>query len=228
MAGLQTILNKCSAIEIDRRKVAGIQFTRNEIPRVSLTPTKNPWRFNLTMPASLQYYQNRDLLEALDTMDVVSPEIVTFSDNPCLSWIFAYQGQLNTSQLNGMAVQSFIGNQLVLTNLPVVPSTRIIFKPNDLIQLGNYPYPFTSTTQITRGTGSTITVTTNRPNILTANVVGLGITVGNACEWNMFCPNMPTYSLIPGAYVRPNGTVLNNALIQFSSDFQLYEYVGTS
>jgi hypothetical protein len=228
MAGLQTILNKCSAIEIDRRKVAGIQFTRNEIPRVSLTPTKNPWRFNLTMPASLQYYQNRDLLEALDTMDVVSPEIVTFSDNPCLSWIFAYQGAMTSTQINAITVTSFVGNQLVLGNLPSVGSGTILFQPNDLIQLGNYPYPFTSTTQITRGSGSTITVTTNRPNILTSNVVGLGITVGNDCEWNMFCPNMPTYSLIPGAYQRPNGTVINNALIQFSNDFQLYEYVGTS
>jgi hypothetical protein len=228
MAGLQTILNKCNAISIDRRKVAGIQFTRNEIPRVSLTPTKNPWRFTLKMPASLQYYQNRDLLEALDTMDVVSPEIVTFSDNACLSWIFRYQGQLSLQQRNQITVQSFVGNQLILTNLPIVPSTTVIFEPNDLIQLGNYPYPFTSTTRVTRGNGSTITVTTNRPNILTSNVVGLGITVGNACEWNMFCPNMPTYTLVPGAYVRPNGTVVNNALIEFSEDFQLYEYVGTA
>lgn len=228
MAGLQTIINKCNAISIDRRKVAGIQFTRNEIPRVSLTPTKNPWRFTLKMPASLQYYQNRDLLEALDTMDVVSPEIITFSDNECLSWIFRYQGSLTQNQINGMTVQSFVGNQLVLTNLPVIPSTRVIFEPNDLIQLGNYPYPFTSTTRVTRGGTGTITVTTNRPNILTASVAGLGLTVGNSCEWNMFCPNMPTYTLVPGAYYRPNGTVVNNALIEFSEDFQLYEYVGTA
>lgn len=229
MAGLQTIINKCNAISIDRRKVAGIQFTRNEIPRVSLTPTKNPWRFTLTMPASLSYYTNRDLLEALDTMDVVSPEIITFSNNPCLSWIFKYQGQLSQAQRNQLTVQSFIGNQLVLTNLPAnVTSNTVIFEPNDLIQLGNYPYPFTSTTRVTRGGGSTITVTTNRPNILTVNVIGLNLIIGNLCKWNMFCPNMPTYTLIPGAYTRANGTVVNNALIEFSSDFQLYEYVGTS
>ena len=231
MAGLQTIINKCNAINIDRRKVAGIQFTRNEIPRVSLTPTKNPWRFTLKMPASLSYYTNRDLLEALDTMDVVSPEIITFSDNACLSWIFKYQGQLSQTQVNSLtvkAIDGFVGNQLKLTNLPVVPASRVIFQPNDLIQIGNYPYPFTSTTQVLRGTGSEITVTTNRPNILSASVGGLGITVGNACEWNMFCPNMPTYTLVPGAYTRANGTVVNNALIEFSSDFQLYEFVGTA
>lgn len=228
MAGLQTIINKASTLTIDRRKVVGLQITRNEIPRVTLTPSTQPWKMELEMPSSLPYYNNRDLLEALDTMDRVSPEIVTFSDNPCLSWIFRYQGSLSTTQLNQISVQSFVGNQLVLQNVPAVPSNRIVFAPNDLIQLGNYTFPFTSTTTVTRGSGSTITVTTNRPNILSVNVVGLGITVGNACDFYMFCPNMPTYKLIPGAYKRANGTTINNALIEFNDKFQIYEYVVTA
>lgn len=228
MAGLQTIINKASSMTIDRRKVVGVQITRNEIPRTSLTPTKQPWRFTITMPSSLKYYDNRDLLEALDTLDRYSPEYVTFSDNACLSWIFRYQGQLTTSQLNGLTVQSFVGNQLVLTGLPVVPSSRVIFEPNDLIQIGANKYPFTSTTQVTRGSAGTVTVTTNRPNIITSSVVGAGLTVGNSCEFYMFCPNMPTYKLIPGGYARSNGTTLNNALIEFNDDFTLYEWVGTA
>lgn len=228
MAGLQTIINKASSLTIDRRKIVGLQITRNEIPRVTLTPTRQPWKMELEMPSSLPYYNNRDLLEALDTMDRVSPEIVTFSNNACLSWIFRYQGSLSTQQINQISVQSFVGNQLVLQNVPTVPSTRVIFEPNDLIQLGNYTFPFTSTTRVTRGGGSTITVTTNRPNILSVNVVNLGITVGNACKFYMFCPNMPTYRLIPGAYTRVNGSTINNALIEFNDKFQLYEYVGTA
>lgn len=228
MAGLQTIINKASAMTIDRRKVVGVQITRNEIPRTSLTPTKQPWRFTITMPSSLKYYDNRDLLEALDTLDRYTPAYVTFSDNACLSWIFRYQGQLTQSQLNGLTVQSFVGNQLVLSGLPVVPSSRIIFQPNDLIQIGNNKYPFTSTTQVTRGTAGTVTVTTNRPNIITGAVAGSGLTVGNDCEFYMFCPNMPTYKLIPGGYTRSNGTTVNNALIEFNDDFTLFEWVGTS
>ena len=228
MAGLQTIIDKASALTIDRRKVVGIQITRNEIPRTSLTPTKQPWRMTLTMPSSLRYYNNRDLLEALDRLDRYQPEIVTFSNNPCLSWIFRYQGLLTQSQLNALTVNSFVGNQLVLSGLPAVPSSRVIFEPNDLIQIGNYTYPFTSTTRVIRGTGSTITVTTNRPNIISSSVVGSGLTVGNACDFNMFCPNMPTYKLIPGGYVRSGSTVLNNAYIEFSDDFTLYEWVGSA
>ena len=228
MSGLQTIINKASSLTIDRRKVVGVQITRNEIPRTSLTPTKQPWRFTLEMPASLRYYNNRDLLEELDRLDRYQPQFVTFSNNPCLSWIFRYQGSLSTTQLNNITVQSFIGNQLVLGGLPTIPSTRVLFEPNDLIQIGAYTYPFTSTTRITRGTGATVTITTNRPNIISNAVAGSNIVVGNACTFYVFCPNMPTYKLIPGGYVSSNGVTVNNALIEFSDEFTLYEWVGAA
>jgi hypothetical protein len=228
MSGLQTIINKCNSLEINRRKVVGVQFTRNEVPRTSLTPTYNPWRFVLEMPSSLRYQTNRDLLEALDTLDRNVPQEVTFGDNPCLSWIFRYQGTLSTSQLNAISVQSFVGNQLVLQNLPAVSATRVLFEPNDLIQIGNYTFPFTSQTRVTRGTGATVTVTTHRPNIITGVVAGNGLTVGNDCTFYVFCPNMPTYRLIPGGALLNNGTVTNNALIEFDDLFTLYEWVATA
>lgn len=229
MAGLQTIIDNCSSLEIDRRKVVGIQITRNEIPRTSATPTYQPWRFKLTMPGRFRYNEARELMESLDTLDRNQPEEVTFSNNSALSWIFKYQGQMSQGMINGITVQSFgtvSGNDLVLTNLPVVSSGTILFKPNDLIQIGNNPYPFTSTTEVLRGTGSTVTVYTNRPNILTTSVSGLGIIVGNSCTFNLFCPNMPVYKLVPGGYMRNNGIVVNNALIEFSDAFALYEWVG--
>jgi hypothetical protein len=226
MSGLQTIINNASSLTIDRRKVVGIQITRNEIPRTSLTPTKQPWRFKVSMPSSLRYYNNRNLLEVLDTIDRYTPQTITFSNNACLSWIFRYQGAMSSGQISAITVSSFTGNQLVLGNLPSVGSSTVLFEPNDLIQIGAYTYPFTSTTQILRGGASTVTVTTNRPNIITGSVAGAGLTVGNACTFNMFCPNMPTYRLIPGGYVKSGSATVNNALIEFSDDFDLYEWVG--
>ena len=231
MAGLQTIINKCNALNIDRRKVVGIQITRNEVARTSETPTFNPWRMTLSMPASLPYQSNRDLIEAIDTLDRNTPEVVTFSDNACLSWIFKYQGTMSTAQINAITVASpagFVGNVLTLTNLPAIASTRVLFQPNDLIQIGNNTYPFTSTTQVTRGVGATVQVITNRPNIITSSVVGSGITVGNACSFKMFCPNMPTYTLTPGGYQQAGGITTNNALLSWSDDFNLYEWVATA
>jgi hypothetical protein len=230
MAGLQTILNYCNGIAIDRRRVVGIQYTRNEIPRVSATPTKNPWKFTLDMPNKFRYSQARDLMEALDKLDRITPEVITFSNLASLSWIFKYQGVMTAPQLATITVTSFVGDQLTLNVSGITAaSTAVIFQPNDLIQIGSlseYPYPFTSTTQILRGTGSTVVVTTNRPNILTGTLTGEGIIVGNTCQFNMFCPNMPTYKLIPGGYVGNGTTTTNNALLEFSDSFELYEFVG--
>jgi hypothetical protein len=232
MAGLQTILNYCNGLNIDRRKVVGIQYTRNEIPRVSATPTKNPWKFTLDMPNRFKYYQARDLMEALDKLDRITPEIITFSNLSQLSWIFRYQGALNQTQLNTITVTSFVGDQLTLNVSGITAgSGTVIFEPNDLIQIGSsneYPYPFTSTTQITRGSGSTVVVTTSRPNILTGTLTGEGIIVGNNCQFKMFCPNMPTYKLIPGGQAMSGNTVINNALLEFSDSFTLFEFVGTA
>jgi len=125
MAGLQTILNYCNSLAIDRRKVVGIQFTRNEIPRVSQTPTKNPWKFTLEMPNKFKYYEARDLMESLDTLDHITPEVITFSNVPQLSWIFKYQGAMSAGQLATITVTSFVGNTLIVTvefAVYVVPS----------------------------------------------------------------------------------------------------------
>jgi hypothetical protein len=199
---------------------------------VSATPTKNPWKFTLDMPNRFKYYEARDLMESLDLLDRITPEIITFSNLPQLNWIFRYQGAMTTAQLNTITVTSFVGNQLTLNVSGVTAaSTAVLFKPNDLIQIGSlneYPYPFTSTTQILRGTGSTVVVTTNRPNILTGVLTGEGIIVGNTCQFNMFCPNMPTYKLIPGGQAMSGSSVINNALLEFSDAFQLYEYVGAA
>lgn len=227
MAALQTIINNSSGININRRKVVGIQYTRNSIPRVSLTPTLDPWRFTVEMGTQFRYGDVRALLEALDALDRVYNEVITFGNDPRLAWLFRYQGVATQNQLDAITVESFIGNQLVLGNLPIMNSSRTLFAANDLIQIGDNPYPFTSVTDVLRGGSATVTVTTHRPNILTSDVVGNNITVGSSCQFNIFCPNMPTYRLFPGGTTyTSNGIMTGNARIEWSEAFSLYEYLG--
>jgi len=228
--GLQTIINSANGLAIDRRKVVGIQYTRNEIPRVSQTPTLNPWKFTVDMPSRYRYSQARQLMEQLDTLDRITPQIITFSDVAQFSWMFKYQGAMSAGQLSTITVVSWVGTTLTLNVSGITASSSaVIFEQNDLIQIGASsvnPYPFTSTTQVLRGSGSTVTVTTSRPNILTSTITGDGIIVGNNCQFNMFCPNMPTYKLTVGGYVGNGTTTTNNALIEWSDSFMLYEFVG--
>ena len=233
---LQRIINACETLNIDRRRVTGVQFTRSEIAKANETVTRNPWRFNLAISAALKYDENRDLLEQIDYLDRTIPEVVSFSTttgaSKGLAYMFAYQGSMSSAQLSAITVNGFSGNQLVLQGLPTVnqnfPSTTIMFKKGDFIQVAGYPYPFTvvgpaanngviTPGDVQRGNGSTLQLTVHRPNFISANLSGLGINVGNAVQFRVFCPNMPTYKLSPG------GT---NAIISWSSDFQLYEYTG--
>jgi hypothetical protein len=230
MAGLQTIINASSGITINRRKVVGVQITSNQIPRTSLTPTRVPWRFTIDMPASLPWWNNRALVEFLDNIDRYSPQVVNFSDT-CLSWLFRYQGAMTSGMISGLTVSAFAGNQMTLSGLTAAGVTNgtVMFLANDLIQIGTNPYPFTAVNTVTATSSNTITFEVNRPNFLTS-FSGQGITVGPACNFNVFCPNMPTYKLLPGAYYKydgPSGSgTINNARIEFTDAFELYEFTG--
>jgi hypothetical protein len=227
---LQTIIDRAESINFNRRKSIALQTTRSEIPKTGETPTRNPWRLTVSLAAALPYHTSRELLEVLDKIDRKTNQTVTFSNNANLSWLLAYQGEMNSTQYGAINVSSFSGNQLVLGNLPTVnaqfPSTKIMFKAGDFIQIAGKPYPFTVTETVLRGSSGTITVTTHRPNFITSSVTGLGLLVGNQVNFTMLCTNMPTYTLLPGATVKSGGQMINNAYIRFEDSFQLYEDTG--
>ena len=184
---------------------------------MSSTPTRNPWKFTLNVTAGLQYSQNRGLLEDIDRLDRSTTETVSFAGVPGHSFIFAYQGVMNAIAISNLRITSFVGNSLILNTLPALPTGSVLFRKGDLIQIVGYPHPFTVTADVLRGTGETVTLTTHRPNFITASVANLAIVVGNACQFKVFCPNMPTYTLVPG------GT---DAIIEWTSEFGLYEFTG--
>jgi hypothetical protein len=223
---LQNIINKSNQLTINRRRVIGIQYTRNEIVKTAMTPTINPWKFTVKASNGFIYSEVRDMLEELDRLDRNNYEFVSFSSNSNMSWMFAYRGAMDAAAISAITITSFSGNQLVLGNLPALDPSAVLFKPNDIIQVGSFC--FTSTTQILRGSGSTVTITTHRPYFASIDPAGHGIVVGNSVSFPVVCVNMPTYKLIPGAFSRnpTTGKITNNAIVEFDSDFELVEYTG--
>jgi len=232
--GIQRIVNYCETMTINRRRLTGVQYTRSEIAKISETPSRNPWRFDLTISAGLQYGANRDLLEQIDYLDRRYPETISFSTtygaSPGLSYMFAYQGQLSTAQRNAITISVFSNtNQMNITNLPSIQqlagvggANAVIFAKGDIIQPAGFPFPFTVTQNAVRGsdtsTTATIVLNLHRPNFnTTSSFTGANLVSGNDVQFRVFCPNMPTYKLSPGGV---------NALISWTSDFQLYEYTG--
>ena len=215
---LQTIINYAESITINRRKVAGIQFTRNQIARVSSLVTRNPWRFTVKMPALLNYAESRGLIETLDKIDRITPQEITFSSVPGQSFMFAYQGDMNATQRAAVSIASFSGKTLTLNVSATLGLGATIFEAGDVIQIAGYPYPFSVESKVVKAAGSTVSVTVHRGNFFDPTedpVTGLTLVYGNAVRFNMLCTNMPTYTIIPGPYV------------QFNSDFELYGFTGT-
>jgi len=217
MSGLQSIIGLAETITIDRRRVLGVQYTRSEVAKTSETATRNTWKFNLTVPAMLEYNKNRDLFEDIDRLDKQYPQVISFSSSTGLSYVFAYQGDMASGDSATIQVQSWTGNQLVLKSLPGMTPSNYLFRKGDFIQVASYPYPVTSQFDVPRGNLSTVTVTTHRPNFIGTGTNNKNILIGNAVQFNMFVNNMPTYKLNPGG---------STALVTFSGPFQFYEYTG--
>lgn len=229
MSGLQSIIDNSDSIDINRRRVVGVQFTRNEIVRTSETPTRNTWKFTVNQNNGFPYETSRAILEELDRLDRSIPQSVSFGSNPKMSWLFRYQGDMSPANIATITVSSFIGNQLIL-NMPgvYIPGSKI-FLPNDFIQIGGFHFPFTSTGTYTGAdiVANKLTVTTHRPNFISNNVVNQPIVVGAGVQFKVLCTNMPTYRLVPGAFRRgSDGTVMNNARIEFDDSFEFVEYTG--
>ena len=221
MAGLQSIINMAETMEINRRRVLGVQYSRSEVARVNETVTRNTWKFNVTVTAMLPYQEYRTLLEDIDRLDRQLPEIITFNPDTGassgLGYMFNYQGDMTPSDIANITVSSWSGNTLEITNLPTASPTLALFRKGDFIQIADYPYPFTTQYDVLRGSGSTATITTHRPNFMGTAVVGQHIRAGNDVQFKMFVNNMPTYRLNPGG---------STSLVTWSGPFQFYEYTG--
>ena len=222
---LQNIWNLASDLTINRRKLVGVQFSRSQLPKTDLTVTKNPWRFIVGVPGR-PWIDMRTTIEALDNLDRYQPQEIIFGNNAKFAWLYRYLGDSATIP-TAYTVSSFVGNQMVVGNLTGLTNGQYVFRAGDMIQINTKPFPFTVVSDVLYTGAATVTVTTHRPNIITTSVTGLTLNVGPNCVINVFCPNMPTYTLTPGAR-RMSGvsTITNNGIVQWDDRFQLYEWVS--
>jgi hypothetical protein len=74
--------------------------------------------------------------------------------------------------------------------------------------------------------GTQVTVTTHRPNVIQSTIPpNTGLLVGANTQIRVICTNMPKYTLKPGAYKQVAGSYINQAYVEFDSDFELEELV---
>ena len=213
---VQNIIDKAQQIEIDRRRVVGQTISRSQRIKTAERSTAQPWRFKITPPGSLPWTASRGFMEVIDLNDRVGEYEISLNNNPGMNYITAYQGSLNSTQLNSITIHQVTTNTFVLTNLPGGMSpTTVLFRPGDFIQPVNSRYPYSVTSTSTRGSNTTTSVTLNR-NVITSEgiqLLGNQLKVANSCTWRVVVAALPSYQLIPMQQV------------QYTGDFELIEKV---
>jgi hypothetical protein len=202
---LQTIIDNAVSIEFVRRKLAGQSLSRSGLIKIASVANNMPWQFIVEPRPGMKYADYRDLTEEIDRLDRIFIEVVDIGNtNPRLNYITSYQGTLSNAEISTITVSSASALTLTLNVSSITGSSKVVFEPGDFVQLaGNYKYPYTVTSRVLRGSGSTVAVPINRPFIDQAGYteVGAGIIVGSNVTWQMVMTKKPSYRVIPGGFL---------------------------
>ena len=220
MSSLQTIIDNATYLEINKQKVAASSVSRSGRILTAERVNAIPYRFKVGMHKGLVYSDNRDLVEALDALDViVSSNVDIGASNPNLNYITSYQGSANSSQLNQLVMSSTGTANLVISTGSVsgTPGGNL-FVVGDVIQpagnTGTYRYPYNVTSNVAWN-ASSVTVPVHRPVLAQDGVVltSGGVRVGTNCRYHL--------KLVK----KPKTVVLPHNRLGFTEDFELVEVV---
>jgi hypothetical protein len=211
---IQTIIDRASAIEFDRRKVASQSVSRSQRIKTAERNSAQPLKLTVTPPGVLKYSTNRGVIEAIQTTDRTTEVQISLSNNPNLRYLTALQGSATYAQIGAMTITNFTLTSVTLGGLPTVSSSTVLFRPGDYIQPANSRYPYIITNTVTRGTNTVVTATVHR-NLITseATTVTGAILVGNTCTFRMVVNSLPTYQIVP------------YDMVKFTGDFTLVEKI---
>lgn len=223
---ISSILRVSEAVGINDQKFVGQTISRNQRISTSEILSVQPFSFDMRPMNFLLYSQNRTLLSELRTADRVTEQYINFGSTGWVNYI-KYQGDMTPLQISACQITSASANKtLVLGSLPSISTTAYIVKTGDFIQVGRYAY--IATTDVQRGSGSTVNIPVHRTLIntlaspLSAVIGQYGTTIalgGGTYTGVTFCvvlQEYPTYTLVPMA---------NDSFISWNGIFKAFEVV---
>ena len=216
---LQAVIDRANTIKVARNKMSGQTISRSGRIKTSSVATAVPFQFTVTMANGLRYSTNRELVEEIDRLGRIFTETVDIGNtNPGLAYITEYLGSLSSVQLGQITVDSAdaLAIELDVSAVTGTSAATIMFRKGDFIQLDTgYKYPYTITSDVLRGSGSTVTVPINRPFIEqdSYTVSDKGILVGTDVTFTVIMTQKPDYRIVP------------HDLLEFTGNFELVEVI---
>ncbi len=197
---IQTIINRAGFISIDKRKLASQTISRSGRLLTAEVTSARPYRFIVGVNEGYSYTENRAVLEELDRLDITEEENINIgSTNTGLSYITAYRGGANVTQIGQITVTSASSGNIVLDTTSVVGTPSNAFVKGDFIQLDtSYRYPYQVTADVAwNATSITVPIHRNFIPQDSYTVAGKGILVGSDVTWNVKMTAKPTYTILP-------------------------------
>jgi hypothetical protein len=223
---LNNILAITENVTINDQRLVGQVLSRNQRISTSEILTTVPFEFTLKPMNYLLYSQSRAILNSLRIPDKSLEQYLNFSTTGWVNYI-NYQGDMTPSQLVACQYQTSTANKtIVLGNLPSISSTAYIVKQGDFLQIDRYAY--IATTDVLRGSGSTVSIPVHRTILTTVTspinaVIGqygttssLGGTNYTGITFCVILRAYPTYTLVP---------MTNDSFIQWSGTFNAFEVI---
>ncbi len=223
---LTVILSYCESVGINDQRFVGQTISRNQKISTSEVMTVVPFVFELRPMNYMLYSQSRTLLSNLRIADKALEQYLNFGTTGWVNYI-KYQGQMTGAQIAACRWQTSSANKiLVLGSLPSISSGSYLFRTGDFVQVNRYSYIVTS--DVLRGSGSTVNVPVHRNLIDTlgatvacvAGEYGTTINLGGAAYTGITFPvilrEYPTYNLVP---------MKNDSFIQWTGPFKAFESV---
>jgi hypothetical protein len=227
MATITDILAIAESVSINDQRFVGQVISRNQRISTSEIITVVPFQFEFKPNNYLQYSKNRGLLANLRYYDKSLAQYLNFGSTGWVNYI-AYQGDMTSGQIAACQWQtSSTAKNMVLGNLPSISSSAYIVKAGDFCQVGLYSY--IATTDVLRGSGSTVTIPVHR-NLINGplgsainavigqygTTVSMGGTTYTGVTFQIVLQQYPTYTLVP---------MTNDSFVAWNSTFKAFELV---
>jgi len=226
MSNLTTLLSICETVAINDQRFVGQAISRNQRISTSEIVTNVPFQFDMKPMNYLLYSKNRDLLANLRYFDKSLEQYLSFGATGWVNYI-QYRGDMTSSQISACQWQtSCAGQVLVLGALPSITSTKFIVRAGDFMQVGRYSY--IATTDVIRGTGTTVSIPVHRSLIGTVaspinavigefgTTVSMGGTNYTGITFPVILQQYPGYTLVP---------MTNDSFIAWNQTFKAFESI---
>lgn len=207
---LQTIVDTAQEITFLRSPVVAQTMSRANYIKTA-TRGARIWQFTITPSPGLRWDEYRGVIETLQFMDRYQEHTITLANNANMSWITRYQGVMTGAEIAATRIASTTASTIVLGTLPSLTSSAILFRRGDFIQPSGSRYPYTITSDVLRGSGSTVNISVNRPVLTDVVMANRAIVAGGAVSWRVIVTKLPQIGLLPGQ------------LVGFDGDFECVE-----